>query len=90
MFVFIINLLILLIILLLDRESVIQYDEEVKYYTILLCVLAPLLEPPVGFEKVVTTHLRKKRKLILSTIKKWCANGSTTLQDRLEPVSYYY
>lgn len=64
----------------------IEYDEEVKYYTALLCILAPLQEYPNGFEKVAHTHFIKKRKLILSTIKKWIKHGSLELNERLTPV----
>jgi hypothetical protein len=65
---------------------VLEYDEEVKYHTALLCILAPLLQPPVGFEKVTQAHFRRKRKLIISTLSKWKRDGSSSLVARLGPV----
>lgn len=52
-----------------------------------LCILAPLLDPPEGFEKVVHTHLRMKRKLILSTIEKWQKTGKPEFKENMENVS---
>ena len=67
----------------LDRFAVIEYDEDIKYHTILLCILEPLYNSINGFEKVVLTHLQKKRKLILSTIEKWCKNGSQSFKENM-------
>lgn len=59
-----------------DREQVLEYDREVQLFTAKLCVLAPLLTPPTGFEGLTHTHLFEKRKLILATLRRWVKKAS--------------
>ena len=55
-----------------------EYDQEVQLFTAKLCVLAPLLHPPEGFETLVHTHLFEKRKLILATLRRWVHKAQET------------
>jgi len=62
---------------------VVQYDEEVKLFNARLCILAPIQQPPEGFESLVLAHLFEKRKVILATLNRWAAGGSMQFQSAL-------
>lgn len=66
-----------------ERDLVIEYDEEVKLFNAKLCILAPLNNPPEGFERLIRTHLYEKRKLIIATLRRWANKGSSSFRNEL-------
>lgn len=70
----------------LEKPSVLEYDEEVKFHTALLGILEPLKSPIGGFKSVVLEHLLTKRHLILSTLERWADKGTTALREKLNTV----
>jgi hypothetical protein len=70
-----------------EKDIVVEYDEEVKYHTALLAILAPLKTPLPGFKAVVRAHLMTKRRIIIATLQRWIERGTETFKSMLEPVS---
>jgi hypothetical protein len=64
--------------------EVIEYDEEVKWATVEIAMRDMIRSPPEGFEEVVRTHFRLKRKNIISTVESWIKKGSDGLKSRIE------
>ena len=71
-----------------DKEHVIEYDDEVKVATATLCILDTFRSPPEGFREVIMGHFMSKRRLIRSTLKKWVKHGSDRLKEELPPVRW--
>jgi ubiquitin-protein ligase len=64
--------------------EVIEYDEEVKWATVEIAMRDMIRSPPEGFEEVVKTHFRLKRKNIIATVESWIKKGSDGLKSRIE------
>jgi ubiquitin-protein ligase len=69
-----------------DKQRVVEYDEEVKFYNAQLCILNPLKCQIPFFEKIILSHLRSKRRLILAALDGWKLKGSPKLVSRISPV----
>jgi baculoviral IAP repeat-containing protein 6 len=66
-----------------EKDLVVEYDEEVKLFNAKLSILAPLKDPPKGFESLARMHLYEKRKVIIATLRRWSRKGSPEFNDQL-------
>lgn len=62
------------------KDEVRGYEEDIRYHTAELCILAPLNAPTPGFERVVTSHLLNKRRIILTCLRRWASSDSASAE----------
>jgi hypothetical protein len=66
-----------------EAMEVQSYEEDVKYYSATLGILAPLKDPMPEFEAVIIKHFLCKRHLILATLKAWVERGSVEFKNNV-------
>ena len=74
-----------------DQEhdpEVIEYDEELLYHTAKWTILEILKTPYAGFEDVIKTHFKIKRKQIIKHMDEIMNNGdySTAFKNKIKPI----